>query len=140
MNPGARCGADRLCLERSESRNRLSDTLAWPVFVARPVRRWRMKYTKRTFLPALALGFSACAEHPEVVAPNAQLRSDLRHHPRWLSSIAISGRAWHLTQTRLMDGRSTASWVPASDSRPLRSSLRLRLTTHSAPTRSRSCC
>src|SRR5437879_3075157 len=40
-----------------------------------------MKYTKRTFLPALALGFSACAEHPGVVAPNAQLRSDFTVSP-----------------------------------------------------------
>jgi hypothetical protein len=40
-----------------------------------------MKYTKLTFLPALALGFSACAEHPEVVAPNAQLRSDFTVSP-----------------------------------------------------------
>src|SRR5213596_441793 len=40
-----------------------------------------MKYTKRTFLPALALGFSACAEHPEVVAPNARLRSDFTVSP-----------------------------------------------------------
>src|SRR5213592_2442268 len=84
MNPGARCGADRLCLEGSESRNRLSDTLAWPVFVSRPVRRWRMKYTKLTFLPALPLGFSACAEHPEVVAPN-QLRSAFTVSP----SVAV---------------------------------------------------
>ena len=40
-----------------------------------------MKYTKLTFLPALALGFSACAEHPDVVAPNAQLRSDFTVSP-----------------------------------------------------------
>src|SRR5438046_9685066 len=43
-----------------------------------------MKYTKRTFLPALALGFSACAEHPEVVAPN-QLRSAFTVSP----SVAV---------------------------------------------------
>src|SRR5207244_2486811 len=36
-----------------------------------------MKYSKLTFLPALALGFSACAEQPEVVAPHAQLRSGI---------------------------------------------------------------
>src|SRR2546421_5736246 len=32
MNPEARCRAGRPCLEGSESRNRLSELLAWPVF------------------------------------------------------------------------------------------------------------
>src|SRR6266852_2878460 len=32
VNPGARCRADRLGLEGSKSRNRLSETLAWPAF------------------------------------------------------------------------------------------------------------
>jgi hypothetical protein len=40
-----------------------------------------MKYTQLTLLPALALGFSACADQPEVVAPNAQVWSDIRASP-----------------------------------------------------------
>jgi len=36
VNPGARCCAARLSPERSKSRNRLSETLAWPVFLFSP--------------------------------------------------------------------------------------------------------
>src|SRR3989442_5338407 len=47
MNPGARCRADRPCLEGSESRNRLRDVLAWPVFflVAPAAGRFRGELT-----------------------------------------------------------------------------------------------
>src|SRR3989442_5462876 len=39
MNPEARCRAGRPCLEGSESRNRLSKLLAWPVFLLASVER-----------------------------------------------------------------------------------------------------
>ena len=40
-----------------------------------------MKYVKLAFLPALALGFSGCADHSGLVAPNPQIRSDITSAP-----------------------------------------------------------